>query len=391
MKAKKNTSSIHIIFLFTILLLSITTNLYAQQSVELKQSGDVTIKSKILNEERTISIDLPGNYNFTDQKFPILYLLDGKGNFEHTLGAVNYLASRDYIPQTIVIAIHNIDRTRDFSPVHVERFPASGKGEQFLDFISQELIPYMKKNYRISDFSVIMGHSLGGTFITYSLLKKPDLFDGYIAISPYLQYGDKYVIEKAKTELRSNYKSQKYYYMTVGDEDSYFSPLAEFSSLIKEKSGNTISFKYEKLENENHFTTPYLGMFKGLRFIFSDWQMPRETYNKGLVAIDKHFKNLSHKYGYNVSAPENIINMLGYNYMQNEEWDKAIEVFKENTRRYAYSANVYDSLGEAYESNHQLKEAQKNYQKAYDLGKEQNHANTPVYHKNLERVKKKIK
>jgi len=376
-------------FLFAILFHLNILNSHAQQTIELKKSGNVTLNSRVLNEERTISIDLPGNYNFTNQKFPILYLLDGKGNFEHTKGAVNYLANRDYMPQIIVVAIHNIDRTRDLSPVHVERFPTSGKGEEFLNFISKELIPYMEHNYRVSDFSVIMGHSLGGTFITYSLLEKPELFDGYIAISPYLQYGDRHVVEQAKAELRSNYKTQKYYYMTVGEEQDYIDPLSEFSTLIKEKSGNTIDFKYDKLENENHFTTPYLGMFKGLRFIFYDWQMPRAKYDQGLATIDKHFKSLSQKYGYKVTTPENIINTLGYNYLQNKKTEEAIKVFKENTRRYPYSANVYDSLGKACETNNQLKEAQKNYKKAYQLGKEQNHVNTSVYLKNLERVKQK--
>jgi len=373
-------------FLFTILLLINIYSSSAQQTIELKQSGEVTLKSRVLNEERTISIDLPGNYNFTNQKFPILYLLDGKGNFEHTIGAVNYLANRDYIPQLIVVAIHNIDRTRDFSPTYVERFPTSGGAEQFLNFISKELISYMNKNYRVSGFSVIMGHSLGGTFITYTLLEKPELFDGYIAISPYLQYGDSHVIEKAKTDLRSNYKTAKYYYITVGEEKSYFDPLAEFSTLIKERSGNSINFQYDKLEKENHFTTPYLGMFKGLRFIFSDWQMPPKLYNQGLAAIDEHFKNLSHKYGYKVVTPENIINTLGYVHLQKQEVEKAIGFLEENTKRYPYSANVYDSLGEAYEINDQMKEAKKNYKKAHQLGEEQNHPNASIYKKNLERV-----
>src|SRR5210317_1168344 len=93
------------LFLFTIFIHVNIASSVAQQTIELRQSGEVSIESRLLNEERTISIDLPGNYNFTNQKFPILYLLDGKGNFEHTIGAVNYLANRDYIPQTIVVAV----------------------------------------------------------------------------------------------------------------------------------------------------------------------------------------------------------------------------------------------------------------------------------------------
>ena len=57
--------------------------------------------------------------------------------------------------------------------------------------------------------------------------------------------------------------------------------------------------------------------------------------------------------------------MLGYNYLQKEDVKNAINVFEENVKRYPKSANVYDSMGEAYENNNQFKLAAKNYQKAY--------------------------
>ncbi|MDX1284572.1 MAG: hypothetical protein R3182_06160, partial [Draconibacterium sp.] len=130
---------------------------------------------------------------------------------------------------------------------------------------------------------------------------------------------------------------------------------------------------------------------KGLRFIFADWQLPQEVFNSGLVAIDKHYFSLSKKYGYEVTTPENVINMLGYTHLRNGDTEQAIEVFKENVNRYTFSSNVYDSLAEAYENNKQLDQAKTNYKKAYDLGKEQNHPNTSVYLKNFNRVKKALK
>jgi tetratricopeptide (TPR) repeat protein len=63
-----------------------------------------------------------------------------------------------------------------------------------------------------------------------------------------------------------------------------------------------------------------------------------------------------------------VINLLGYIYLRKDQIDKAISVFKENIKRYPCSANVYDSLGEAYENHNQYKLARDNYQEAYDLG-----------------------
>ncbi|RLD76387.1 MAG: hypothetical protein DRJ07_16440 [Bacteroidetes bacterium] len=80
---------------------------------------------------------------------------------------------------------------------------------------------------------------------------------------------------------------------------------------------------------------------------------------------------------------------MGYTFLQNKDFENTISVFTENVKRYPKLSNVYDSLGEAYEKNNQLKRVAKNYQKAYDLGKVQLSGNTLIYKKNLDRVKEK--
>jgi hypothetical protein len=58
--------------------------------------------------------------------------------------------------------------------------------------------------------------------------------------------------------------------MTVGDEPEYFPSLDSFSNLIKEISAKGLMFKYEKFQTENHATMPYLGVYFGLKYIFSN-------------------------------------------------------------------------------------------------------------------------
>ncbi|MFA9390011.1 MAG: alpha/beta hydrolase-fold protein [Prolixibacteraceae bacterium] len=388
MKSKSPIPQIMFIHFFLLITgLTIANTIKAQQGLEVIHGQDVTVHSKILNEYRTFTIYLPNTYEFSEHHYPILYLLDGRTHFQHACGAVNFLSNMDIIPQTIVIAIHNVDRNRDFSPVHDEQIPTSGGAEKFLDFIDKELTPYIHKNFRASNFSLLMGHSFGGTFATYALLTKPELFDGFIAISPYLHFKADYLVKEAETKLKAEYKPEKYFYQTVGNEPDYFDALAQFSSLVKKKCDHSIHFEYEMLKKENHATIPYPGLYNGLRFVFADWQLPPETFSTGLKAIDKHYNALKEKYGLELGATEQVLNALGYAYLQVSNFDDAIAVFKENIKRNPISSNVYDSLGEAYEKNHQLGLARKNYQKAYDLGKSQNHRNTSVYKVNLERMK----
>ena len=362
---------------------------YSGNNAEIIAGGErITIHSKVLNEDRVILISVPDNYDNTDMRFPVLYVLDGNTHFRHAVGATDYLARYGLAPGIIVVAITNVDRNRDLSPVHVDNIPTSGGADKFHKFIKKELMPNIEKHYRTTDYNILMGHSFGGTFVGYSLLDHPDVFNAYIAVSPFLQYADNYVVNEAKLKLRSKYNSPKSFFMTIGDEPDYFDALDEFSSLMQEKSDNAINFLYVQMPGENHITTPYVTLYNGLRFTFSDWVLPKETFKLGLSAIDEHYKSLSKKYDYKIVVPENTINLLGYNYLQAGEILEAIKVFQENVSRFPSSANVYDSLGEAYENNDQLKLAKENYRKAYKLGIEQDLATATIFKTNLERVSK---
>jgi predicted alpha/beta superfamily hydrolase len=381
---KKAQFIISLLLLFVMLLPAIHS--LAQEKQALVSAEKVSIKSTVLNEDRVISIFLPDNYEATSQKYPVLYLLDGRTHFQHAIAASTFLSNGGIIPQMIVVSIHNVDRNRDFSPVHTERIPTSGGAVKFLNFLSDELTPYILEKYNASSFSILLGHSFGGTFAAYSLLTNPELFDGYIAISPFLQYANNYMVNESNKLLIPKSNHPMYFYMTVGNEPDYFQPLEEFSATIQEKSKEAIEFEYVKMKSENHASIPYITLFKGLRFIFSEWQLPQEKYAEGLDAIDTHYENISSRFGFEIKTPENVINLLGYRYLQNNNNEKAIETFKENVKRYPESANVYDSLGEAYETNEQLDLAKKNYQKAAELGVKNNDPNIAIYQKNLERV-----
>jgi len=373
--------------LVPVLLCALTTANHAQGVEKSSRNRDIQITSNILQETRQISIYLPDGYAYSETKYPVLYLLDGGSHLQHASAAADFHSGQGTIPDIIVVAIHNIDRSRDFSPVHVENIPTSGGAEKFLGFLSKELVPYLDKHYRTAGFNILLGHSFGGTFIGYALLAEPDLFDAFLAVSPYLMYADNLVVNMAAEKLKP-FKKNKYFYMTVGNEGPYFETLEEYAAILKEKAGENVEFRYVKMLDENHGTTPYLTVFKGLRFIFRGWQMPRELLQSDLVTIDEHFERISNKYGIEVSTPEQVINALGYRYLQARQYEIAIATFQENVERYPGSANVYDSLGEAYENHGKTEMAAQHYQKAVMLGEKNGDRNLSVYKTNLERVSK---
>jgi hypothetical protein len=70
-------------------------------------------------------------------------------------------------------------------------------------------------------------------------------------------------------------------------------------------------------------------------------------------------------------ATENEINLLGYQYLNVQNYDKAIETFKMNIEKHPDSWNVYDSLAEAYAKSGNKDLALKNYEKALNMTDDQ--------------------
>jgi tetratricopeptide (TPR) repeat protein len=68
------------------------------------------------------------------------------------------------------------------------------------------------------------------------------------------------------------------------------------------------------------------------------------------------------------------LNALGYRLLSLKKVREAIEIFKLNVETYPQSANVYDSLGEAYMTNGDKEPAVRNYQRAVELNPQNTNA-----------------
>jgi predicted alpha/beta superfamily hydrolase len=389
MKTKKSMNAIMkvlLIVLTAIFLTGAASNAKAGDN-KISIGEKVTIQSKVLNEERNLLVYLPDGYNLIASEYPVIYLLDGGYHFLHASGMVQFLSGQGIMPQAIVVGIVNVDRGRDFTPTPDAKIKNGGGADKFASFIKDELKPYIDKTYRTQPYSILVGHSLGGTFATYAFLNNPDLFDGYISISPYLAWDDNLLIKQTGEKLKSDYKN-KFFFMTLGYEPEFIPNVEKFTQMIKTAAPTGLTFQYEYMKDEDHGSIPHLSMYNGFKAIYDGWKITDGKYKEGLASIDTHYKSLTDKFGYEIKTPEYVINLLGYQYLGNKEFDKAIEVFKENVKRYPESANVYDSLGEAYEKNSRYAEAEKNYNKAVALSDKKPNEFTEVYKENLKRAQK---
>lgn len=157
------------------------------------------IYSEVLEEERSISMYLPKEYEENEaEPFTTLYVIDGEWNFKTVASTVELLTRWGRIPPMIVVAIDNTERTRDLTPTVMSQFAGSGGGASFLEFVQTELVPHVESNYETDGNRVLFGHSFGGLFALYAMTTEPDLFDGYISVSGSVWWDDNYLFDKTE-------------------------------------------------------------------------------------------------------------------------------------------------------------------------------------------------
>ncbi len=348
------------------------------------------IRSNILGEDRTILVRVPANYAQTDEKFPVIYMLDAHPPQNAMMvGVVEQQAWGNQIPEMIVIGIQNTDRSRDLTPTDDGQGGRVGGGEKFIQFIEQEVIPLVEKNYRTQPFRIFAGHSLGGLTVTYALVSRPDLFNAYIAASPVLGYDNDYVIKRAEELFKQKRDWKKTMFVGLGDEPESQKGFNSFRELLKKSNPKGFDYEFREFKDENHGSVVLPAYLAGLRKIFAGWNPPSTG---SISELENHYRKLSERFGYKILIPEETLNQIGYQFLRAKQFSEAVRIFKKNAENYPNSANVYDSLAEAFERDGQLTQAQENYKKASQMAEAQGNSELAKTAKaNFERVSAKIK
>ncbi|KFF75041.1 esterase [Chryseobacterium sp. P1-3] len=264
--------------------------LFAFQSMVFAQIGNVkslnigeirTIRSKTLNEERTLNIYLPQGFDKT-KSYPVIYLLDGSMNedFIHITGLVQFFNLMYSMPETIVVGIANVDRKRDFT-FHTDlkdlqkNYPTTGHSGKFITFLEKELKPYIASQFKTGD-EYLFGQSLGGLLATEILLKKPEMFNNYFIISPSLWWDNESLLKQAGQLLSKSQDTKKFVYVSVGKgEPPVMIKDAEalYDVLIKTGKKNW-TVEYKMMETDNHATILHRSLYEGLMKMFP-YQEPK--------------------------------------------------------------------------------------------------------------------
>lgn len=162
---------------------------------------------------RTLHIYLPKHYDESDERYSVLYMYDGHNLFhdeDATYGKSwkmeEYL---DFIEASIIVVgiecnHEGNERLNEFCPFDVDHLHfgrITGKGEVFMDWVVEELKPYIDKTYRTltdREHTGIGGSSMGGLMALYSVARYNEYFSKAASLSPAVSFCFQEIINMIK-------------------------------------------------------------------------------------------------------------------------------------------------------------------------------------------------
>lgn len=358
-------------FPLMILIFGICISISSQAQINSQpiEIGDqVQIYSDILGEERSLLLRLPERYYTGEENYPVLVLLDADALFHSVTAVTGSLAINLIIPEMIVVAIQNTDRSRDMSPPsedpsELASFPTSGGAEGFLGFIRDELLPWVDENYRTRPYRALIGHSFGGLFVINTLVSDSSVFDAYIAVSPSLQWNNQGLVDQVEQFLEMTPELQASLYMTIANEGQNMEAGArKIAGYLAERAPRGFEWEFQPRPEEHHGSVVLPSVLDGLRYIFSGWYLHDafQLYeNFGIEAVNEYYRKGAARYGYERTTPEYTFGtILNYLTLQSR-LDEATALMLDNQGIYPLNSYGVESIARLYlENNESLKAAE---------------------------------
>jgi len=363
--------------LLLILFFISSVTLYSQETDSIRNNNIYDkIYSDKLSTEREITIQLPRNYNLDEEKrYPVFIVFDGDYLFEIVSGNVDYMSFWGDIPEAIVVGINQIDsRYNDTSVVDNINFTPISSTANFFEFVSQELIPYINKNYRTTNFRVAVGHERTANFINFFLIKKVPIMNGYIAVSP--KYTKKMKEYLAQYLISSS--QNIYYYLSTSNEDfqSISEDVLDFNQRLDSLNNENIHYKFQNLVIPSHYTLPAYTIPYSIEDMFSIYKdINRIEYDSIILKLktspvkylEEKYEKIKNHFGVIKEMSINDFIAVEQYIDEKEKFHFFKDLAKLATRKYKETILPSYYMGRFYEETGDAEKAMHIYRSAYNM------------------------
>lgn len=251
------------------------------------------IVEKRMWEDRELMIYLPPSYNkYDDTQYPALLVQDRGYLFLDSLSTIENDIKERKIEKVIFIGIPSNHRDEEYTPWKMinkqGEVLGGGHADTYLDLVVDELLPFLRKHYRLSNEKSnigMAGASFGGLVSLYGLLTKPNSFGKFCVLSPSLWYANfiSYIEQNPKIDGETKV------FMYVGEKEGNNrpDPLCDMVpnnkkayQLLKNKLVHEDASIYLIIDaNGVHLHSYFIAHFvKGIRYLFP--KLPTHTERK---------------------------------------------------------------------------------------------------------------
>jgi predicted alpha/beta superfamily hydrolase len=294
------------------------------------------------------------------------------GQFRAALANVQFLIDRRLIPPMIVVGVPFLkNRSHELSPratgSTAKNYPNAGGADQTLQFMIDELLPWVDAHYPTLPVRLFAGHSLGGLLALYAMDTRPDVFRVVIAMSPAVYWNDGAFADEVALRLATDTTRPRTLFLMSGGQEPFIDKpttafAARLTALLDSTKTSRLAFERREYPEDVHQMTPLPGLVDGLRMAFRPMLVradsvvthfsERHTTDSAEIASAVHA--LESRYSAGTSSlgipalfPEDALDLLGSYALQAKQANLAVTLFRENRDRYPKSSNAHESLGEA--------------------------------------------
>ena len=219
-----------------------------------------TLESPALKETRRINVYTPPGYETAqDARYPVLYMPDGgeQEDFPHVAATLDAAIRAGEMRPFILVGIENTERRRDMTgPTEVDEdrkiAPRVGGSAAFRAFLRDELMPEVRRRYRVTEETAIIGESLAGLFIMETFFLQPELFNTFIALSPSLWWNNDELVRKADERLKARPDLRATLYVASANEEGIAPQSARLAEVFRANAPAGLKWRYEPRPDLRH-------------------------------------------------------------------------------------------------------------------------------------------
>lgn len=233
-----------------------------------------------LGDMRQVLVYLPPGYEESNERYPVLYMLDGQNVFDESTAYIGVEMGLDEAAEKgvptgelrpcIIVAIYNSGaRVSEYTPIaHPRR--GGGEADKFLDFVVETVKPYIDKNFRSKpdrEYTTFAGASLGGLCTIYAAMRHHDVFQSFGVLAPSLQWSSYQIMPKFRA---ADLPSDLRFWIEVGEGrdplistaetepdgqpkvSKYTSACRELGEILKSKGIKADNLHYKEHASEFH-------------------------------------------------------------------------------------------------------------------------------------------